>query len=149
MNKLFALALAAILAIALISCSEDSTSSDESYDDHPLNGNWDVVTTFTDTDGDKDPVESATSVNTFEIEGNKLTWTILVGEEGELETEWIFEADGDEFEFRNKYKSDNFYTGVMLNDDAFSITWGDFAIENLEISMPGYDRAVTDGERVE
>ncbi|MCK5740906.1 MAG: hypothetical protein KAH48_01710 [Chlorobi bacterium] len=147
MKKFFALALSLTLIFGLFSCSEDSDPAGPSYNDHALNGTWDVIVTFTDSSGDQDPIESYPSVNEFSIDGNTLSWTLSKGVDGEQTMEWVFSADGDNFEYHNEILPTNNYSGKMNSDNSFTIEWGEFAIEMLELSMPGYDAAVTVGTR--
>ncbi|MDA3842950.1 MAG: hypothetical protein PF588_01105 [Candidatus Kapabacteria bacterium] len=148
MKKFFALAISLTLIFGLFSCSEDSDPAGPSYDDYALNGTWDVIVTFTDSSGDQEPVVSYPSINVFSIEGNTLlTWTLMEGEREEQTMGWVFSADGDNFEFHNDILPTNNYSGKMNSDNSFTIEWGEFAIEMLEYSLPGYDAAVAVGTR--
>lgn len=144
--KMGFLFISMILFSLLISCSDSVDSN--ANDNFPLEGSWDVKVTFYDTTGVEEPTESLVSRQIFVINGSKLKWTTLAGTEDELTTDWELKTNGNDFEIYNQYVARNRYFGKMINNDEFEMLWGEGPASLIGLSLPGYNKAISIGQRV-
>lgn len=133
--------------ILLVSCSDSVDPN--ANDNFPLGGSWDVKVTFYDTTGVNEPYESLVSRQIFVINGSKVKWTTLAGTEDELTIDWELKTSGNDFEIYNQYVARNRYSGKMRNNDEFEMLWGEGPASLIELSLPGYNKAISIGQRVE